>query len=172
MRLEKELLCDGIIIRNYSVDDKDFCTGMWFDPENGKYLSDPTREYVDEVYRNAIDNMEDSKDGYYLVIERKADGKKIGTCCAFPNEDMTNIDIGYCIDKIFWRNGYASEAVRSIIDWTKDNSIKTITAEVAKENLSSCRLLKKLGFKEKEETSFKKYHMDKEYDSYIYELVN
>ena len=85
---------------------------------------------------------------------------------------MTNIDIGYCIDKIFWRNGYASEAVRSIIDWAKDNSIKTITAEVAKENLSSCRLLKKLGFKEKEETLFKKYHMDIEYDSYIYELVN
>ena len=171
MKLEKNLIGERILIRNYKAEDEDFCTGMWFDLENGKYLSDPTREYVDEVYQSAIDEMVDCDDGYYLVIENKSEGKSIGTCCAFPNEERTNIDIGYCINKDYWRNGFASEAIQSLIKWAKEQSIKTITAEAAKENVPSCRLLEKLGFKVKEETSFKKYHMDIKYDSYVYELT-
>ena len=171
MRLEKNLTCERITIRNYKTADQEFCTGMWFDEENGKYLSDPTKDYVDEVYQNAIDNMEDSDDGYYLVIENKSEGKSIGTCCAFPNEDRSNIDIGYCINKEYWRNGFASEAIQKLIEWAKEQSIKTVTAEVAKENIPSCGLLDKLGFKVKSETTYKKYHMDIEFDSYIYELT-
>ena len=144
---------------------------MWFDEENGKYLSDPTAEYVDDVFMQAVDELEDSEDGYYLVIENMADGTSIGTCCAFPSEDGTNIDIGYCINKAYWRNGYATEAVSKLIEWARENSIKSITAEVAKENAPSCGLLRKLGFTEKKETTFKKYRMDIEYDSYVFEYV-
>lgn len=171
MTLEKNLICDRVIIRNYRTEDKDFCTNMWFDLENGKYLSDPTRDYVDEVYQSAIDTMEDSEDGYYLVIDDNEDGKSIGSCCAFPNEDRNNIDIGYCINKKYWRKGYASEAVKKLIEWAREHDIKTVTAEVAKENEASCELLIKLGFKVKEETKYRKYHMDIEYDSYIFELA-
>ena len=110
MKLDSKLIADRIVIRNYEIDDKEFCTGMWFDKENGKYLSDPTEEYVDEVFQNAVDTMQDSKYGYYLVIEKIAAGERIGSCCAFPNDDGSIIDVGYCINKKFWRNGYASEA--------------------------------------------------------------
>ena len=43
--------------------------------------------------------------------------------------------------------------------------------ELAKENEASCVLMKKLGFQVKEETSFKKYHMDITYDSYVFEYI-
>jgi len=171
VKLGKSITSERITIRDYISTDKEFCTGMWFDKENGKYLSDPTAEYVDEVYQNAIDTMEDCEDGYYLIIEDKDEGKSIGSCCIFPNEDRSNIDIGYCVNKTYWRNGYASEAIKQLIEWAKEQHIKTVTAEVAKENVASCGLLRKLGFKVKEETKFKKYHMDIEFNSYLFELV-
>ncbi len=170
MRIKDSLVGERIRIRNYEVADKAFCTGMWFDGENGKYLSDPTEEYVDDVYQEAIDTLQDADDGYYFVVDRTLDGKTIGTCCAFPSVDGTNIDIGYCILKEYWRQGYASEVLRLITSWAKENSVQSITAEVAKENVASCGLLEKMGFTVKEETTFKKYRMDITYDSYVYEL--
>ena len=43
------------------------------------------------------------------------------------------------------------------------------TAEAARENRGSCALLEKCGFTLKREASFRKYHMDIEFDSCIYE---
>jgi ribosomal-protein-alanine N-acetyltransferase len=40
---------------------------------------------------------------------------------------------------------------------------------VAKDNEASCGLMTKLGFIINEEKSFKKYHMDISYDSYVFE---
>ena len=51
MKLEHNLLGERILIRNYRKSDFYFMTDMWFDPENGKYMSDPERGYVDEKYQ-------------------------------------------------------------------------------------------------------------------------
>ena len=67
--------------------------------------------------------------------------------------------VEHALNKKFWRNGYATEAVNKLIEWASGQSFKAITAEVAKENNASCGLMKKLGFNVKEETSFKKYNM-------------
>lgn len=66
MKLDSKLIADRIVIRNYEIEDKEFCTGMWFDKENGKYLSDPIEEYIDEDFQNAVDTLQDSKYGYHL----------------------------------------------------------------------------------------------------------
>lgn len=56
MRIDNVLIGQRIIIRNYEKSDLDFLTGMWFDEENGKYMSDPTAEYVDEIFQKALDS--------------------------------------------------------------------------------------------------------------------
>lgn len=77
----KDVLSSGrITIRDYVHTDMPFVSGMWFDTENGKYLSDPTWEYVDAVYQKALDEMENNPAGYYLVIETK--GSPVG--CYIP----------------------------------------------------------------------------------------
>ena len=58
MKLDRPLEGERIVIRSYAPEDLDFCTGMWFDPENGRYLSDPAREYVDEVFQRALDGLQ------------------------------------------------------------------------------------------------------------------
>ena len=111
MKLDRPLEGERIVIRSYAPEDLDFCTGMWFDPENGRYLSDPAREYVDEVFQRALDGLQDSGDGYYLVVERKDGGERIGTCCAFPDEAGKVYDIGYCVHRSCWRQGFGREIV-------------------------------------------------------------
>ena len=103
MRIKNNLIGTNIYIRNYEPADKDFCTSMWLDEENGRYLSDPTKEFADDDYRQAVDNMYNSPDGYYFIVNRICDDRRIGTCCAFPDETRQAIDIGYCIQQSYWR---------------------------------------------------------------------
>ena len=166
---QNNLIGTNIYIRNYEPADKDFCTSMWLDEENGRYLSDPTKEFADDDYRQAVDNMYNSPDGYYFIVNRICDDRRIGTCCAFPDETRQAIDIGYCIQQSYWRQGYATELLKKIIEWAQAQNFTTITAEAAKDNIASCELLKKLGFRIKAASSFKKYHMNTEFKSYIFE---
>ncbi|MBD5162668.1 MAG: GNAT family N-acetyltransferase [Oscillibacter sp.] len=167
MKLKQPLLGERIVIRDYTPEDLAFSTDMWFDPENGKYLSDPTREYVDEVFQRALDGLQDSKDGYYLIAELRSGGERIGTCCAFPDKDV--YDIGYCIHKSRWKQGFGTEVVNLLMSWVRDQGGTAVTAEAAEENRASCALLEKCGFAVVRESSFKKYHMDVSFDSFIYE---
>ena len=99
MKLERSIRGKRIRLRNYAKTDLTFLTDMWFDEENGKYLSDPAKDYVDEIYQNALDTLEESAYGYYLVIELAEIGERIGSACMFPDEEKQTYDIGYCIHK-------------------------------------------------------------------------
>ena len=169
MKINTELTGARVYIRDYRPADLDFAAGMWLDEENGRYLSDPAREYVDEVFQRALDGLQDSGDGYYLVVERKGGRERIGTCCAFPDEAGKVYDIGYCVHKSCWRQGFGREIVELLLDWARDQGATAVTAEAALENRGSCALLEKCGFTLKREASFRKYHMDIEFDSCIYE---
>ena len=168
MRIDKELVGQRIVIRNYEKSDLAFLTSMWFDEENGKYMSDPTAEYVDEIYQKALDTLGESQFGYYLVIEFADTMEAIGSFCIFPDEDKKVYDIGYCIHKKYWKSGYGSEAISLVLDRLKEQGAEKVTAEVAVDNVVSNALLQKFGFEIEKKTEFKKYNMDVSFESYIY----
>lgn len=168
MRFDKPLSGQRIIIRNYEGPDQSFLKSMWFDEENGKYMIDPTPEYVDETYQKAMDTMEECEDGYYLIIALADTLEAIGSCCIFPDEAKKVYDIGYCIHKKYWKNGYGSEALSLMLAWITEQGGEKVTAEVAVDNAASNALLRKFGFVVEKKTAFKKYNMDVQFDSYIY----
>ena len=167
MKIRTPLPGQRMIVRDYTPEDLAFCTGMWFDPENGRYLSDPDQEHVDEVFQKALNGLQDSETGYYFIVELHESGERVGTCCAFPEDGV--YDIGYCIHRDYWRRGYGTELVELLADWVRKLGGVAVTAEVAKENRASCALLEKCGFRVVRESSFKKYHMGIQYDSLIYQ---
>ncbi|MEB8802124.1 GNAT family N-acetyltransferase [Bacillus cereus] len=64
-----------------------------------------------------------------------------------PNEDQT-VEIGYGFIEKYWNQGYATEAVRELIDWAfKTGEVETIIAETLIDNYSSMRVLEKLHMK-------------------------
>lgn len=169
MKLDRAITGDKLILRDYEKADLDFCTGMWFDPENGKYLSDPTAEHVDEVYQKALDAMEGNQDGCYLIAERKDTGETVGTCCAFPDGEGKTWDIGYCVRKSCWRQGYGTEIVKLLTGWLRERGAESMTAEAAVENAGSCKLLENSGFAVQRESTFKKYGTEQRFKSYVYQ---
>ena len=64
-----------------------------------------------------------------------------------PNEDQT-VEIGYGFIEKYWNQGYATEAVKELIDWAfKTGEVETIIAETLLDNYSSMRVLEKLHMK-------------------------
>lgn len=169
VQIKNEIVTERLIIRDYRKEDLPQVTAMWFDKENGKYMSDPQEEYVDNVYAKALQEMEDNPDGYYLVALNKNDRQIIGTCCMFPDAEGV-YDIGYCVKKEYWRQGTGSEMLEAIMEWIRRAGGMEITAEVAKLNKASNALLRKYGFAVKKESAYKKYHMNINFESYIYSL--
>lgn len=131
-------------------------------------MSDPTREYVDEAFQKALDTLGESQFGYYLVMELADKKERIGSVCMFPDEGKKVYDIGYCVHKTRWKQGYGSEAVALMLQWLKANGAEKVTAEVAADNIPSNLLLRKFGFEVEGKSEFKKYNMDVRFDSCIY----
>lgn len=167
MKLEKSISGERLVLRSYRKADLEFLTDMWFDEENGKYLSDPTENYVDAVYRKALDELEESASGYYLVAELVGSGECIGSAMIFPAE-QDEYEIAYCVHKNKWRQGFGEEIVSLLLAQLKERGAKKVTAEVAEDNLPSTRLLQKLGFAPERKSGFSKYNMDVRYRSVLY----
>ncbi len=168
MKMNTKLTAERIVIRNYEPSNLEFVTSMWLDEENGAYMSDPTPEYVDAAFQHALDSLQDSPYGYYLIIELSGTMEQIGSFSIFPDKDRKVYDIGYCIHKTHWRKGYAGEALVLMLDWAKTQGAEKVTAEVAVENMASNALLRKFGFAVEKKTEFRKYNMDIRFDSFIY----
>ena len=168
MQIKENMIGKRIEIRDYHTEDQRFIEDLWFDPQMNRYMGDPLREYADEKYYEALSQMEDNEDGYYLIIRMKDSGERMGTCCMFPDEDRTTYDIGYTIDRRYWRMGYGSEAIQLLIHWIKEHGGKAVTCEVAVDNATSNALIRKMGFSVWKDAEFKKWNMDVKYKSYIY----
>lgn len=170
MLIEKPIMSSRITVRNYQKSDLSYLTAMWFDEENGKYMSDPTAEYADNEYQKCLDELENNEFGYYLTVVLNGSEKIIGSACIFPDEKKEIFDIGYCIHKDYWGKRFGSELLYLIVTWICNHGGIEITAEVAQDNIASNKLLVNNGFKIKKESLFKKYKMNVCFNSFIYTL--
>ena len=168
MTPERNIETPRLTVRAWRRSDRDFTLDLWGDRETGRYMIDPARENMDEAYLKAVDAMEDSPDGYYLLAELKADGAPVGTCCAFPEDG--NVDIGYCIAKEHRGEGLGTEMAAALIARIREKGGRSVTAEAADGNLASVALLRKLGFSPVRKTRFKKWGEELWFDAHVYQL--
>jgi len=83
----------------------------------------------------------------YTLI-KKQDNVKVGTCGLYDREGLEGIDIGFAFLPEYERKGYAFESARKLINVAfNEFGIKEINAITIEENISSKKLLEKLGFK-------------------------
>ena len=136
MRLQTERL----IIREYTEADFEALYEILSDAETMRYYPKPydragTRRWLDwclDCY---------NRYGFGLwALERREDGAFIGDC----GISMQSIDgeflpeIGYHINKKYWRQGYAREATRAVKDWFFENTdFSSVYSYMNQENLPS-----------------------------------
>lgn len=86
--------------------------------------------------------------GSWMVV-RKSDDIEIGDLGFKGKPDENGIvEIGYGFLKDYWNNGYATEAVESLIQWAFATSkVEKVIADTMQDNYGSIRVLEKLGMK-------------------------
>lgn len=92
-------------------------------------------------------NHPDQWQWYAIWMIELNDGTHIGELC-FKGLDSNGIaEIGYGISEKYLNNGYATEAVKAVLEWAFNNpNITAIEAETDSENVASKRVLEKCGF--------------------------
>jgi len=81
----------------------------------------------------------------FAIVERES-GKLVGTCGYGKRHDL-GPEVGYWIGEPFWGQGYATEAIRAVVDHLFSvTALDEIAAGCRVTNVASRRVLEKCGF--------------------------
>lgn len=142
---------ERLILKPTSLDDAAFILELLNSPKWLQFIGDRNvRSLQDakEYIKNKIQSQQ-ARLGFsnYTVI-RKSDHVKIGTCGLYDREGLEGIDIGFAFLSEYENKGYAFEAANKIKTVGIELfGLKQICAITTKNNLSSQKLLEKLGLR-------------------------
>ena len=133
---------DGNIhLREISTDDADFMMRLVCDPKVTKYIPGMIQDR--EMLLSWIHGLRPTDHEYIITI--KETEEEIGECSL--TEQGTSGEIGFMILPQFWRRGYGTETVHSLVEKARGLGIKELSATTDSRNKSAIRLLEKTGFK-------------------------
>ena len=153
---------DRLILRQPAVADADAVFVWTSDPEVNRYMSYPlhtdievTRQWLRAVEQDT--EVQAAKENYTFGFVRRSDGLLIGSGGIRRQEDGT-WDFGYNLRRDCWGLGYATEAVKAIIDFAHiQRGAKVFAAHHAVDNPASGRVMEKCGLT---------FHHDGEYSKF------
>lgn len=110
---------DRLLLRRFTTADADAMFANWASDEQvTRYLSWPTHESV-EVTKSVLCDWSagyDRADYYQWAIVPKALGEPIGFIGAVRlDEQAETVEIGYCIGRKWWHQGFTSEALSAVL---------------------------------------------------------
>lgn len=139
-----------LYLREVSADDGDRLFVMFNDPENMRYYGAlrtqaQTREWIEYQKNNYVNQGF----GKWILI-RKSDGETLGHCGFQPVtvDDVSEIELGYFVDRPYWGQGYATEAAQTaiLVGKQKFGWIRVISA-IDPANKRSIALARRLGMR-------------------------
>lgn len=139
-----------LIFREYTKEDFNDLSLILCDEETMKYYPKPYDENgVNRWINWNLDNYKKYGFGLWVLILKET-GEFIGDC----GITMQKIDgeelpeVGYHINKKYWRKGYGKQAASAVIDWAfKNTSFDKLYSYMNKENVPSYSLASSVGMK-------------------------
>ena len=141
---------DRLILRDIDIEDYSDIYDIYSDVDVLKYNGIDTLKSLQEaiIYTKRI--KEGYSVGFFLrwAVLLKDTEKMIGTIGIHHIESWNyKLEIGYILNKDYWRQGYSYEALCEIIRYLFDDlNIFRIEASIHPDNRPSIRLAEKLGF--------------------------
>jgi ribosomal-protein-alanine N-acetyltransferase len=143
-----EIETERLLLREILPDDAPAILAIFGDPAVTRYYDLETYTNLGQA-QELIDFFDESFELERALrwgIERKADGKLLGTC-GYVWLRRFRGEIGYDLAQAYWRNGYMSEALDAILEFGfVELDLNRIEALTMTEHLASADLLRKLGF--------------------------
>lgn len=145
-----ELHTERLHLRKMKISDSPSLFKIWSDPEVTRFMNIDcfTDENQAKDMINLLDELsQDNKAIRFSIIE--TDSNEIIGSCGYDSLDFENAkaEIGFDIARAFWGRGYASEAIRSLLDNAFSAlKLNRIEAQLEPENVNSIKVLQKLNF--------------------------
>ncbi len=139
-----------LTLRRFTVDDAPAMFRNWAsDPDVTRFLTWPT--HADESVSRAVlaEWCASYADPacYHWAIVPNALQEPIGSISVVSHrDDIAMAHVGYCIGRAWWRQGYASEALSSVIDYLfRNTALNRIEARHDPENPRSGHVMRACG---------------------------
>lgn len=149
---------ERLSLRTLSVEDAEFYLALVNDASFITNIRDKgirTIEQAQQAIKTGHQDIQEKLGFSLYLIERKSDQAKLGLCGLVMRDNLPGVDIGYALLPDFWRQGYAEEACRGILDWARNKlNFEELYAIVSPYNLASANLLKKMGFQLQEQLNW------------------
>lgn len=144
---------DRLLLRYFRDDDLPPFLAYRNDPEVARYQS--WESIGEETARRLLAEMRRLRPGlpgewFLFAIELKETGALIGDCTLkIPYEPQEQGEIGYTLDRAYQGKGYASEAVRALLDLTfLKLDLHRVTAIAHVDNARSLALMERIGMRQ------------------------
>ena len=148
----RQIETERLILRRFTIEDADKMYENWAsDPEVTKYLTWPTHESVggtEGLLKEWVADYTDEKN-YTWCIAIKEKNEPIGSIGVVElKEKAESAEIGYCISRAFWHQGYTSEALLAVMDYLLyEVGFSRVAARHDLKNPYSGEVMKKCGMK-------------------------
>jgi len=138
-----------LAFRKLSMKDADTIFHYASDPEVTRYVLFPTHKSMDDTFAFIQINLDKYKDGETASwgVTLKETGELIGTAdFVWWNVYHKKAEVGYCLAKEHWNQGFATEALMSLVHFGFTHlNLHRIEARCFEENIASSRVIEKAG---------------------------
>lgn len=148
----KVIETDRLILRQFKVDDKTAMFNNWAsDSDVAKYLTWPAHdsEALTAMLLDDWTKRYEKEDTYNWAIVIKGSDEPIGNISVVEQKEIINeAQLGYCMGKAYWGQGYMPEAARAVINYLFfEAGFERIYAGHDVNNPKSGRVMEKIGMK-------------------------
>jgi len=171
----KVIRTDNLLLRKIIIDDAKDMFEIFSDKEVLKYYDLLPHKAISETveFIKLLNEWYENRKGIRWGIIKKDENKLVGTCGFHHfDEEFKRAEIGYELNKNYWKNGIMKEALKEIIEVGFDfMNLNRIEGIVDNENEASKIILIKLGFKF-EGCLRKRFYFNEEFrDEHYYGLL-
>ena len=143
---------DRLLLRQYTLTDAPFIFKLMNSEGWLKNIGDRNiktlKDAEDYMQKNYLSSYEKHGFGPYLVSLKEGE-TPLGSAGLYKRDNLEHPDIGFAFLPEFANKGYAFEAANAVMQFaSKTLGIETIVGITLETNLSSIKLLKKLGLSE------------------------
>ena len=149
----QRLETDRLILRRYEIDDAAAMYKNWAsDSEVTKFLMWKTHSNQEES-QSIMDSWvrQHTNDKYYhwAIVLKENGNEPIGAIAVgHMNEDVSTMQISYCIGRNWWHQGITTEALKAVMDFLFDTvGANRIEARHDPRNPNSGKVMQKCGMK-------------------------
>jgi RimJ/RimL family protein N-acetyltransferase len=142
---------ERLIIRPMSLEDADLILELYNMPNFIKFIGDRNirnlKDAENYIQSKFLPQFEKLGFGNYLIVLKEGN-QKIGGVGIFEREGLDIVDIGFSVLEKFEGKGYMFEAAQKVKSiGMNDFGLKKVSAITTKDNISSQKLIERLGLR-------------------------